>query len=166
MRRLVLVVSLGGVVLLAAWRLAPFVFVPSASTPAPALAPADHATAIVADVDAQVARLRNRLAVIPALQPVVRDPFAYGARLAPPSVPPPVALAAPPRERDRGPVLPRLVAIESGAGDGARVAVFAAGDDLVPVKPGDSIGSLIVSHVEADSVELSDPKTGQTFHVR
>jgi hypothetical protein len=172
MKRLGAIALFAGAVLLSTHLLAPAEPPP----PLPGLTAADRAAIAqnqplvnqVRQVDAQVDRLRERLARPPAYPPPSRDPFRFGQRTestpskppasAPPVVPPPVN---PP------PVLPHLIAIVTNAADGnpIRTAVLASGDELQTVKAGEIYSSFLVRSISIDGLELTDPATGATFKI-
>lgn len=163
---------LGGGVILAAWLL------PSATsdqTPpadrarvAPAVPPQRAAAlqdALVRDVEAAAARLRQYESTRPGARRPARNPFRFR------EVPPPAAAAAAlrrPREADEppattaGPVL-RLIGIaeRNGVGDPARIAILATPSDVHLAAPGDRVsGRFTVLAVLADAAELRDEATG------
>lgn len=162
----------GGGVILAAWLL------PSATsdrTPpadraraAPA-APAQRAAALqdalVRDVEAAAARLRQYESTRPGARRRVRNPFRFREG------PPPAASAAPlrpPRETDEPPATTREpafrligVAERHAAGDLARIAILATPSDVHLAAPGDRVaGRFTVIAVLADAAELRDETTG------
>lgn len=164
MNRLAALLLLGGVLLLVSWAVAPAS--PGGQT-APPASTADQASPVVAEVNAQVDRLRERLASTPKFPPPERDPFRFGARTErkAPAVPavnaPEVALEPAP------PVLPRLVAIVAdGAGaSAARSAVFAEGETVRLLKAGDTIDTFVVRSVGADFVEIVDNTTARSHRL-
>lgn len=157
---------LGGAVILIALQVSP-----ATSAPVPraseAPSPLDQVSPLLVEVNAQVERMRERLDARTSYPPPRRDPFRFGARTEPvrptPPPPPPPAPAY-----DVTPVLPRLVAVLSTATDGgiSRTAVFAAGDDVQLVAPGDRIGTLVVRSIANDAVTLVDPASGAAFRVQ
>ncbi len=171
MRRLRTVLVLGGVVSVTTW-----VVAPAAPPPAPPpmtaadLAAFDQATPAVNDVNAQVARLRQRLSEPPTFPVPTRNPFRFGPR---PGPPPPTSAAppienAPPVLAPPAPVLPRLVAILANTAEGTvtRRAVLASGDDVHVLSAGDPVGGgLFVHTVDAEIVELIDPISGATYRL-
>ncbi len=102
------------------------------------------------DVQAQAARLRQRLAVAPAPDEPVRNPFTFGAR-AMPAVNRTPALTAPPAlDEPRVPVEPALSLVgvaEQQTPDGVvRTAMITTGnDDLLMVTAGQAVGSAMWS---------------------
>jgi len=119
----------------------------------------EQATApIVAEIAAQVDRLRERLNTPPEPPHPLRDPFRYGVRevprpkdaqpeiVAPPAPPPP-------------PALPKLIGITSEKTDTAVEwkAAISNGDQIILVKAGDTIGPFVVRSVSESTLELVDP---------
>ena len=172
MARFAAIVVFAGAVVLSTQILAP-----AAPTPAmPALriadlrADLDQTAPIVDEMNAQVDKLRKRLAAPPAFPAPTRDPFRFGSAREPsrskPTAPPaPIAPALPPAPPV--PTLPRLVAITSSVVDGAtvRTAVLSAGDDLRMMKTGDVVSHLVIRSISADLVELADPVSGAVFRI-
>ena len=166
MSRVAGLLYLGGVIVLASWVWAPAAPVSIAPAAPPSLG-LDQSGTVVAEVNAEVDRLRERLAVPPQLPPPSRDPFRYGERNEPrrpiaPPLEPPVVPAEPPAPR-----LPLLVAIAANSTDGVvtRTAVLAEGDDVRLVKAGDQIGRFVVRSVTANAAELFDPTTSRTHRI-
>ena len=129
-----------------------------------------QAKPIVDEVNAQVDRLRERLARPPEYPAPTRDPFRFGKRAEPTppkAAKPALAPALVMTPAISAPVLPRLVAIVSNATDSGllRSAVLASGDDVHIVKSGESIGKLVVRSIGVDAVELADPVSGVTFKI-
>jgi len=156
---------LGGAVILITLQVSP-----ATSAPGPRIvdapSPFDQVSPILVEVNTQVERMRARLETTTDYPAPRRDPFSFGEPVrpavpTPPKVETPVLYEAPP-------VLPRLVAVLSSAADGGwlRTAVFAAGDDVQLVTPGDRIGNFIVRSIAADAVTLVDPATGAAFRVQ
>ena len=170
MKRLGAIVLFAGAVLLSTHILAPAASPP----PPPAFGAADLAaivqtTPVVEQVDAQVDRLKARLASPPAYPAPVRDPFRFGARTEPtaPKAAAPAPAPVAPGPASVAPTLPHLVAIATNGADGGlvRTAVLAAGDDLQLVRAGETYSKFLVSFVGTDAVELTDPATGSTFRI-
>ena len=166
MSRVAGLLYLGGVIVLASWVWAPAAPV-SPPPPATTSTKLDQSGTVVAEVNAEVDRLRERLAVPPQLPPPARDPFRYGERHEPrrPLAPPVEAPAAP--AEPPAPRLPLLVAIAANTTDGVvtRTAVLAEGDGVRLVKAGDQIGRFVVRSVSADAAELFDPMTSRTHRI-
>ena len=169
MKRLAAIIVFAAAVLLSTHILAPAE--PPRSQPIASsadLAAIDQTTPVVDEVNAQVNRLRERLASPPAYPAPTRDPFRFGKRAEPaqPKAPMPAAPAGIPPIIP-APVLPRLVAIISNATDAGpvRTAVLALGDDVQIVKSGDSISKLVVRSIGADGVDLVDPVSGALFKI-
>jgi hypothetical protein len=123
------------------------------------LAAYEQATApIVAEISAQVDRLRERLSTPPAPPQPGRDPFRYGVRELPrPKVAQPEIPVAPPPPP--APELPRLIAITSEKTDAGVEwrAAFSNGDQILLLKAGDTIGPFAIRSVSEGVVELADP---------
>jgi hypothetical protein len=130
--------------------------------------PGDSAVlqSIASDVQAQAARLRHRLATAPAPKGPIRNPFAFGSREMPsvrtrhaePIVPMAVELPPPPIESP-----PTLLGIAEQVTPGGRIrtAMFSsAGDELIMVVEGETIGRYRVTAIGADAVEIQDTSTG------
>jgi hypothetical protein len=148
MQRLALVLLIGGTVLLASWVMAgdpPQRKVPSE--------PSEPTAPIVADMNAQVDRLRERLSVETRFSTPTRDPFHFTAKVEPAAIAPP-----PTPEKAAAPEPPpQLIAILTDkAKDGVtRRAVFSLNGNVQIVKPGDTIDRFVVGRVDADGVELT-----------
>ena len=149
MQRFAVALLIGGTLLLASWVLAGD---PPQRKARPE--PSEPAAPVVAEMNAQVDRLRERLSVERRFSSPTRDPFHFTARVepapvAPPPAPEPVAAPAPP---------PQLVAILTDkSNDGVtRRAVFSLNGTVQIVKPGDTIDRFVVGRVDADSVELTE----------
>jgi hypothetical protein len=157
---------LGGAVILITLQVSP-----ATSAPGPrrvdAPSPLDQVSPILLEVNTQVDRMRARLDATTDYPQPRRDPFSFG-EVARPAAPTPPRLEAPAPVHEAPPVLPRLVAVLSAAADGGwtRTAVFAAGDDVQLVTPGDRIGIFVVRSIAADAVTLVDPTTGAAFRVQ
>jgi hypothetical protein len=120
--------------------------------------------ALATEVQSQAARLRHRLAIAPAPQTPLRNPFAFATREMP------VRAAAAPRRaalpppaiatQDTEPDLVLLGVAEQGD---SRTAMIGAGDELFMVTVGQAVGGRYqVSAVGPDVVELKDLATGAT----
>ncbi len=167
------VAYIGGASLLLAW-LAAASGDPQRPRPVRDASPREDAQVlqrIASDVQAQAARLRERLATAPAPEQSLRNPFAFGLRE--PSASrrrAPVAAAVVPDE-PRVPVEPALVLVgvaEQETPDGiVRTAMLTiGGDDLLMVTAGQPVGLRYrVVAVGADAVELKDTVTGQTLRL-
>ena len=160
MQRLAVALLLAGVLLLASW-------VMEGDRPASpgAAAAASQVTPLVADMNAQVDHLRERLAVADRFVAPKRDPFRFRRQPEPrpavtePVVPEPAVAAAPP--------MPQLVAIltDTGANGVTRRAVFAFGGNVSIVKPGDALDRFDVGRIDADVVELTERATSSTLRL-
>lgn len=164
MQRFALILLAGGVVLLVSWIAAP-------AAPSPVATAAidedklDQAAPVVAEVNAQVERLREKLATPPAYPSPARNPFRFGRRVEPRSVP--AARTPEPPPPVIAPSLPLLVAITATPVDGrtVRTAVLRVGDDVRIVKDGDSVGPFLVRAIREDAVELVDAATAQPYRL-
>jgi hypothetical protein len=155
---------LGGGILLAAW----LASAAGVVRPSPVRLPRRSAAAVQLDavasnVQSQAARLRQRLAVAPAPQSPVRNPFAFVA------APAPVA-AVPRRPVPVEPVVieptapePDLVLLGVAEQGSTRTAMIASGDELVMATEGQTVvGRYRVAKVSAEAIELTDLGTGAT----
>lgn len=138
---------------------------PALSAPeagAPRLEMVEQTPPAVAEVNAEVDRLRDRTAVAPNVPVPARDPFSFGraperVRTLPPSAPDPERA---PIDVRGVPVLPRLVAILSSSDPSASpTAVFAVGEDVELKRAGDELGVFRVDAVSADATVLVDRVT-------
>jgi len=165
MARLRSALLLGGTVLLMS-----YISAPAAPTPTPARASEVEMRAIAAMApvardatqetarltDAQeTARLRARLAVVPAKPVPQRDPFSFGSM----SRVPKRATAAPepePVQPDMEPppslVWPTLVALLTD--NGKLTAVLGVGDTVEMLKAGETAGGFLVREITATSIEV------------
>ena len=125
---------------------------------------------IATDVQAQAARLRQRLAVAPAPGEPLRNPFAFDTRearmrrhVAPVVTPASVVVDAP-----RVPAEPALSLVgiaeqQTPAGLVRTAMISTGGDDLLMVTEGQAVGLRYrVVAVGADAVELKNVGTGAT----
>ena len=166
MRRIAsLVLGLGAIA--AVWLIVPrSLFAPPPMTLSTAELTATEKT--VEQIDAELTRMRDRVALTTASAESTRDPFRFGARPAtqqPTKVAPlPPAPPPPPPE----PVLPRLIAISSQTTTGGvvRSAALSVADNVVIARPGDTIGALVVHTIGDEFVELVDPSTGTAYRVK
>ncbi len=166
MRRIASFVVPGGLVVLAGWTFAaawpppqePRDVSPAQAEPMP--------PSVVTKMDAEVAKLRERLDQPKPFTPAERDPFIYGAPAA--RVRPAAPVTPTPPQPPPVPVLPQLVAItsKSTAAGVVRTAVFAVSDGVMFAHPGDTIGQLVVRSIGDGVVELADPVTGTRYSVR
>lgn len=159
MHRLTSALLLGGGVLLASYISAPA---------APTLEPPRASVAAVTEIDAlapladdvaqETARLRARLAAVPAVPVARRDPFNFGAvRPERPTRPVTVSTAdiAPVVEAAPAIAWPALVAVlTEGSDTPVFTAVLGVGDDIEMVKSGTAVGGFQVSDITSTSVEL------------
>ena len=150
MQRLALALLIGGALLLASWVMA--------GDPPPRKArpdPLEPTAPIVADMNTQVDRLRERLSTQSPFSTPKRDPFHFSAKAEPvpvtPPPPPPEPVVAPDPP-------PQLIAILTDkVKDGvSRRAVFSLNGSVQIVKPGDTIDRFVVGRVDADGVELTE----------
>jgi hypothetical protein len=154
-----------GAILLAAW------LASAAGVARPRLSPVPRRSAesmqldaVALTVQSQAARLRQRLAAAPILQPPSRNPFTFAARepvIVPAAVRPrtletPV-VADPPLPE---PALVLLGVAEQGS---TRTAMVGFGDELLMATEGQTLASRYrVAKVGADAIELVDLGTGAT----
>jgi hypothetical protein len=158
---------LGGAVLLVTWFVSPAASVQKQSS-VTSPTPIDRVGPVLAEVDAEVARLRDRLPSPESYPPPSRDPFNFGRLPEVPNArpaivePAPALVVAPPT-----PALPSLVAIVSDIVDGAdvRSAAISQDDEVQIVKVGDVVGALVVRGITADALQLVDEKTGASFRI-
>jgi hypothetical protein len=162
---------IGGAVLLAAWLSSAATYLQDPDPTPPATPePTSGTESIAADVQAQAARLRAKLAVTPAPQQPTRNPFAFAVRdarrvrqqvHAAALEEPPAASTAP-----VVPVEPRLslvgMAEREAPGGPVRIAVIAGeGDEVFLVEQGQELaGRYRVVAIAADAVELQDLSDG------
>jgi hypothetical protein len=163
MHRVAPILLASGFVLLLTW-----VAAPAAPSPSPLPAPAaavDQTAPLVAEMAAQVERMRSRLEGPQSFPPPERNPFTFGARheVVPPR--PRLPVAAPEEAPPPAPVLPRLLAVVSNDVDGVTSlqAVFAVNNGVQALKVGDAIGSYLIRSITAEVVELVEPLTN-TVH--
>jgi hypothetical protein len=166
MHRLAPVLLIGGALLLAT-----SLGAPAAPTPTSPLAPLElmdaQATAVLAEVNSQVDRLRDRLQT--RAEPPVpdRDPFNFGGRpldadrLDVPlviDVPPPMPLPRP---------LPRVVAVITESQDGAivRRAFVAFGENVLEVRAGDRVGPFVVQSIGDGVIDLVDDERSTSHRI-
>jgi hypothetical protein len=173
MKRVGAIAIFSGAVVLSTHIIAPAE--PPASRPevlAAALNAAAQSRPLLENVDAEVDRLRERLAAPPDYPAPARDPFRFGA--APPRSPGARAAAeardaaeaaAPPAPT--APALPQLIAIATDAVEGAvvRSAVLAVGGDVQVVRAGEVFSRFSVASVGENDVELLESSTGQAFRI-
>lgn len=163
MTRVAVALLLGGVALLLSWAIAPASpAISSDQTPSSAsLAQGD---AIVADVNAQVERMRARLTVSSTPPRPARDPFRFGRRSVPMS---PASAAPAPPVVEAPPVLPRLLAIlaDSTGGAAGWRAVMALGDDVHILKAGDAVGNYVVRAVDEHGADLVDATALHVYRI-
>lgn len=168
MHRLAPVLLIGGALLLAT-----SLGAPAAPTPTSTLAPPElmdaQAAAVLAEVNSQVDRLRDRLQT--RVEPPVpdRDPFNFGGRPVEPNrldVPFVVNIDdAPPMLTPR--VLPRVVAVITDSRDGAivRRAFVAFGSDVLEVRAGDYLGPFIVQAIGDGVIDLLDEERSTSHRI-
>jgi len=155
-----------GAVLLLIWQVTPATSAPPPPRDAVSTE-LDQAAPVLTEVNAQVDRLRERLATTPSYPPPSRDPFNFGRR--PDRTPPPApADAAPAIEPPPPPALPSIVAIVSDTvrGSEVRTAVFSVGGEVEVVASGDTIGAFVVRSIGVDRVVLVERTTGAVFSVK
>lgn len=161
---------IGGAVVLAAWMAsAASTGVPQEPQPAVRPVATSGTEQLAADVQAQSARLRQRLASAPVPREPTRNPFVFGEREAvrtrvassrPVVMPEPAAAPAP--------VEPALVLIgiagqHSASGIVRTAMIVGPGEELYMVAEGQPLaGRYMVAAISADAVELKDTTTGFT----
>ena len=155
----------GGGILLAGW-LASAAGVVRPSTPLPPRRSPEavQLDAVASSVQSQAARLRHRLAIAPAPQAPVRNPFAFV------EAPAPLAVAAPRPPSPVAPIVmeqiapePDLILLGVAEQGSTRTAMIASGDELLMTTEGQTVaGRYRVGKVSADAVELVDLGTGAT----
>jgi hypothetical protein len=174
MSRFAAIVIFAGAVLVSTFILAPAAppAMRPAMTGAELAAQLDQTAPIVEQMNKQVDRLRERLAAPPKYPEPTRDPFRFGKPIEPAkktaTAPPSAPIGATAGESARpAPPLPRLVAITASvvSGSTTQTAVLAVGDDIQLCKVGDKIAQWIVKSIGADSLELADPTSGETFKI-
>jgi len=168
MRRLLLAISVSGVLLLATWVQAPAapardVVAPSAADVASAEQTAQSVTPVARQIDEEAERLRLRLATQTPFTAPVRDPFRFRAtRGTDPfsagsaeKEPVPVVLRTP---VSPAVVVPTLVGVteDAVAGVVTRTAILSMGDDMAIVKIGQVFSRFVVQSIGATAVELVD----------
>jgi hypothetical protein len=161
MQRIAALVLVAGGILILSWVVAPAAPAVKA-TPAPILTPTEFQQAsapVLADMQAQVERMRERLSATPPYPTPSRDPFRFGTR-ADPAKPAPAAAApvAPPAAPPPPPPLPRLIAIVSQTTEtgSIRTALVAGAEGMKTLKVGDTIGAFTIRAIDATGVDLVD----------
>ncbi len=167
MQRVASLLLLAGAVLLASWIAAPAAPSPTPPLAAVAATPFDQARPIVAEVSAQLDRLRSRIEATPEFPTPERDPFRFAPRPEPTPKPRPAIVESAAPVEPPAPVLPKLLAIVANEVDGVVVhsAVFSIGDGVRVVKVGETIGTFVLRGVSADVADLADAVTGTLYHV-
>ncbi len=157
MHRVASILLAAGVVLLTTWVVAPAAPSPS-PLPAHTDASLDQSAPIVAEVVAQVDRLRSRVEEPQGFPPPERNPFSFGAHPEPPARIRPVMSMPVEPPPPPAPVLPKILAIIANEVDGGVThnAVFSTGEDVLILKVGDVIGPFTIRSIAADVVELVD----------
>ncbi len=121
--------------------------------------------AVASNVQSQASRLRDRLAVAPAPQAPIRNPFAFEARarVAAPAAPTPQPVTTPPAFIERLIAEPDLVLLGVAEQGPVRTAMIGFGDELLMATEGQNVaGRYRVGRVGADTVDLIDLGTGAT----
>jgi hypothetical protein len=165
MNRVAFILLASGFVLLLTWVVAPAAPSPS-PLPAHTVEAVDQQAPLVAEMAAQVERMRNRLEGPQGFPPPERNPFTYGARREPVPTRPRVPVAAPEEPPPPpAPVLPRLLAVVANDVDGVTSlqAVFAVNNGVKALKAGDAIGPYLIRSITEEVVELVEPVTN-TVH--
>jgi hypothetical protein len=161
---------IGGAVVLAAWlaSAASTAFRPVEPQSAPRTVATSRSEGLAADVQAQSARLRQRMASAPVPQEPARNPFAFAERELPRPRPAAVRAAVLPPPVPSAPPEPELALAgiaEQQVADGiVRTAVIVGGgDEIYMVTAGQTlIGRYTVTAVGPEAVELKDTTTGST----
>lgn len=152
-----------GGTLLAAWLAsAAGVVRPSAARFPRRSAEAVQLDAVASNVRSQASRLRQRLAVAPAPQAPVRNPFAFVDAPASPVVAAPrrPVPVAPSVMEPRAPE-PELILLGVAEQGATRTAMIGSGDELLMATEGQTVaGRYRVGKVGADAIELIDLGTG------
>jgi hypothetical protein len=152
-----------GAALLVMWVVSPATSAPPPYATVPET-PLDRAAPVLADINAQAARLRERLDRAAPYPPPTRNPFTF----AEPASRHPAVVEPEPEPEPEATAL-HLVAILSGDASGTpgRRAVFALSDDADVrfVTKGDVVGAFVVSDVQADGVVLTDRRSGSVVHL-
>jgi hypothetical protein len=166
MKRFGAVMLFAGAVLLSTHILAPAEPPPSPSSlPAADLAAVAQAAPLAAQLDAQAARLRERLSSPPPYPEPSRNPFRFRS----PAPKTPAKAAAAPAVDPVAPVpaLPHVIAIATNTVGGVaeRTAVIGLDADVQIVRPGDTFLNFSIRNVGADGVELVDRATDRTFRI-
>ncbi len=154
---------LAGATLLVTWLVTPAASAPPPQAPVPHTALDDEAP-LLADVNAQVLELRDRIGARPEFALPTRDPFSYAARArrmhaVTPLAPEPAVVPAP-----AAPPPPALVAILSADAASPRRAVLSLpdADDVQFVTAGETVGRFTIRDILDDSVLLADTQTNAT----
>jgi len=140
---------------------------PPEPSPAQSRPSVSSTQALADDVQAQTARLRDRLAVAPAPRTPVRNPFAFAVRPQRPALDrpaPAAAIAAAPALPPEPPLQLAGIAEQQTAGVTVRTAMITAdSDELFMLTVGGTLGGRYrVTAISSDAVELSDLVTGGT----
>jgi hypothetical protein len=153
---------LAGLLLIVTWGARPAESQSTPNPPRPSRAVGLGLPAELADVNAEVERLTDRLDRDVVFPPPSRDLFNFGTRasarrdvVAPPESIDPVGVPPAP------PAWPSLVAIME-SGESVEVALADALGELQVVKAGGTFGAFLVSDVTRDAVVISDPVSGQS----
>jgi hypothetical protein len=121
--------------------------------------------AVASNVQSQASRLRERLAVAPAPQAPIRNPFAFVDRApaAPPAPAKPQPVTTTPAFIQRLIAEPDLVLLGVAEQGPVRTAMIGSGDELLMATEGQMVaGRYRVGKVGPDAVELIDIGTGAT----
>jgi len=172
MRRWLLVVGAGGVLLLANWVQAPAAparsfAAPSAADVASAEQAAQSVDPVARQIDQDAERLRQRLAERAPFAEPVRNPFRFNGTKSVPKGSEPFSTRS--VEKGSDPVvlktpapplveMPTLIGLteDTAAGVVTRTAVLTMGDDMAIVKVGQTFSRFIVQGIGLTSVELVD----------
>jgi hypothetical protein len=122
------------------------------------------AAAELAEVNAQLDRLKTRLDRVVDVPVPSRDPFHFAARR---PVDRPTAMPDMPAEMTAPPVLtpswPTLVAILTAPEDGSLQAALSDGDETMYVVPaGGAAGAFTVTEIAPEAITVTDTASGQS----
>ena len=159
-----LILLICGSLLLVTWLVSPASSAPQTS--APQVVDLGPLPAELADVNAQLDRLKTRLDRTVDVPVPSRDPFHFAARR---SVdrPAPVATPSMPVEMMAPPVLtpswPTLVAILTAPDDGSLQAALSDRDEtMYVVSVGGVAGAFTVTEIAPEAITVTDPTSGQS----
>jgi hypothetical protein len=164
MRQTASAIIFGGAAFLVAWLVSPAASAPTALVQPPAFLVDEVA---LADLDAQVARLSDRLSQPSDYPEPVRDPFRFGRSTDRPEPAAPSSVDV--RSASPAPMLlPKLVAILAVPAEGLaqRSAVLEEGDSVRIASTGEHVGALTIAAITDEGVTLIDPANGAIVQLR